>query len=221
MRIYNIHKASQSETKKNHLANLTMVFSLLLLFSFLQTGPALAEDPMEPIEKTVDEILVILQSDREVEWPKKRQRISKIIQKRFDFQEQSRLVLASHWEKITPEEKEQFISLFSDLQEYGFLNRLKNYSDEKVTFTKQLTKGNKAVVYSTIITATEEIPIIYRMKNNQDSWFVYDVIIDGVSIVKNYRQQFSVIMEKEKFPGLIAKMEEKIEQIKTEEKGDK
>ncbi len=206
---------------KDLLAKLTMAFCFLLLFSFVLAEPALAENPMGPIEKTVDEILVILQSDRVVEWPKKRERISEIIKKRFDFQEQSRLVLASHWEKINPEEKKQFISLFSDIQEYGYLNRLKDYSDEKVTFEKQLSKGDKAVVYSTIVTATDKIPIIYRMKKNQENWLVYDVIIDGVSLVKNYRQQFSGIIEKEKFPGLIIKMEEKIAQLKTEEKEKK
>ncbi|MEN8257979.1 MAG: ABC transporter substrate-binding protein [Thermodesulfobacteriota bacterium] len=176
---------------------------------------------MEPIQETVEEILLILESDHDKEWPRKRQKISKIIQKRFDFQEQSRLVLASHWEKISSEEKRQFISLFSDLQEHSFLNRLKDYSDEKVTFTKQLTKGNKAVVFSAIINGTEQIPMVYRMRKNQDNWFVYDVIIDGVSIVKNYRQQFSAILAKEKFPGLIVKMEEKIERIMAEEEGNK
>ncbi|MBW1791086.1 MAG: ABC transporter substrate-binding protein [Deltaproteobacteria bacterium] len=172
---------------------------------------------MGPIEETVEKILSILKSNEETEWIKTRQKISEIIQNRFDFQEQSRLVLASHWGKINTEEKEQFISLFSTLQEHVYLNRLEDYSDEKVHFTKQIIKKNKAAVFSAIIQDTEELPIVYRMKRKQDQWFVYDVIIDGVSLVKNYRKQFSAIIEKEKFSGLIEKMEEKIEKIKAED----
>ena len=193
-----------------------IIFSLLFFFCF-QNAHASTENPMGPIEETVEKILSILKSNEETEWIKTRQKISEIIQNRFDFQEQSRLVLASHWGKINTEEKEQFISLFSTLQEHVYLNRLEDYSDEKVHFTKQIIKKDKAAVFSAIIQDTEELPIVYRMKKKQDQWFVYDVIIDGVSLVKNYRKQFSAIIEKEKFSGLIEKMEEKIEKIKAED----
>jgi phospholipid transport system substrate-binding protein len=195
----------------------TIVFSLLLFFFFQEAVLASVDGPIRPMKETVEEILFILKSDKETEWNKTRQQISKIIQKRFDFQEQSRLVLTNHWKKINTEEKEQFISLFSKLQEHVYLNRLKDYSDEKIHFTKQIVKEEKAAVFSVIINDTEEIPIVYRMKKKQDKWFVYDVIIDGVSLVKNYRKQFSAIIEKEKFSGLIEKMEEKIEKITVEE----
>lgn len=193
------------------------IFSIFLFLFLSQTAPALAEDPLRPIEETVEEILTILRSDDEVEWAKTREKISQVIQKRFDFQEQSRLVLAAEWGKINKEQKEQFIFLFSKLQEHVYLNRLKDYSDEKVHFTKQIVKKDKAAVFSVIVKDAEEIPIVYRMKKKQDTWFVYDVIIDGVSLVKNYRKQFSSIIENEKFSGLIVKMEEKIEQIMPEE----
>jgi len=195
----------------------TIFFSLLLFFFFQEAVQASVDDPMQPMKETVEKILSILRSDTETEWAKTKQKISEIIQKRFDFQEQSRLVLASHWKNINTEEKGQFVSLFSKLQEHVYLNRLRDYSDEKIHFTKQIIKEEKAAVFSAIINNTEEIPIVYRMKKKQDKWFVYDVIIDGVSLVKNYRKQFATIIEKEKFSGLIEKMEEKIEKITTEE----
>ena len=209
--------AKKSSTTKFLFPGCAIVFSFLFFFFFQEAALALAEDPMGPIEETVEEILFILRSNEETEWIKTRQKISEIIQRRFDFQEQSRLVLASHWGKINTEEKGQFVSLFSKLQEHVYLNRLKDYSDEKVHFTKQIIKKDKAAVFSAIIKDTEEIPIVYRMKKKQDQWFVYDVIIDGVSLVKNYRKQFSAIIEKEKFSGLIEKMEEKIEKIMAED----
>lgn len=217
MQNYYAQTTKKSSTTKFLLSKFAIVFSLLLFFFFQEAVLALAEDPMGPIEETVEEILLILKSNKETKWIKTRQKISEIIQRRFDFQEQSRLVLANHWKKINTEEKRQFISLFSKLQEHVYLNRLKDYSDEKVHFTKQIIKKNKAVVFSAIIKNTEEIPMVYRMKKKQDKWLVYDVIIDGVSLVKNYRKQFSAIIEKEKFSGLIEKMEEKIEKITTEE----
>lgn len=215
------HKIKKSERVKPLFSTFTKIFSLLLCSFFLKADLAAAEDPMVPIQKTVEEILVILKSDHSIKWAKKRQGISEIIQKRFDFQEQSRLVLGSHWEKINTEEKKQFISLFSKLQEYVFLNRLKDYSDEEVVFADQKIKGDRAIVLSAIIKETEKIPIVYRMKKDQDNWYVYDVIIDGVSLVKNYRQQFSSIIENEKFTGLVAKMEEQIERIVAAEDGEK
>jgi phospholipid transport system substrate-binding protein len=194
-----------------------IVFFLLLFFLFQESIQASVDDPMQPMKETVEEILFILRSDNETEWNKTRQKISEIIQKRFDFQEQSRLVLASQWKNINTEEKGQFISLFSKLQEHVYLNRLRDYSDEKVHFTKQIIKEEKAAVFSAIINNAEEIPIVYRMKKKQDKWFVYDVIIDGVSLVKNYRKQFAAIIEKEKFSGLIEKLEEKIKKITAED----
>ncbi|MBC8317476.1 MAG: ABC transporter substrate-binding protein [Desulfobulbaceae bacterium] len=208
-----IRRVKKSSATRLRWPLFTLISSLLFLFFLQETVMASDEDAMQPIEASVEEILFVLNSNKETEWNKTRQKISIIIQKRFDFQEQSRLVLASHWEEITTEEKTQFISLFSTLQEHVYLNRLRDYSDEKVHFTKQIIKEDKAVVFSAIVKDTEEIPIVYRMKKKQNQWFVYDVIIDGVSLVKNYRKQFSSILEKEKFPGLIEKMEEKIEQI--------
>lgn len=213
MENYKTYKIKKSARVKPLFSIFTKIFSLLLFSFFLKADLVIAENPMGPIEETVEEILVILKTDNKIKWAEKRRGISEIIEKRFDFQEQSRLVLASHWQKINEEEKRQFISLFSKLQEYVFLNRLKDYSDEEVLFTNQKIKGNKAVVLSTVVKETEKIPIVYRMKKNQDNWYVYDVIIDGVSLVKNYRQQFSAIIEKEKFAGLIVKMEEQIERI--------
>ena len=127
----------------------------------------------------------------------------------------------THWKEINSEEQNKFISLFSQLQKFVYLDKLKQYSDEKVEFTKQSIKNNKALVFSSIANSTENINIVYRMYKKQDQWFVYDVIIDGISLIKNYRKQFSAIIEEEKFSGLIAKLEEKIDTIIEQEKGNK
>ena len=189
-----------------------------LLFIILSSGIAsgAGEDPLPPIEKTVEEILTILRSKKDNDWNATRQRISAIIQKRFDFQEQSRLVLGDHWQERSDAEKDHFISLFSTIQEHVYLNRLEDYSGETVQFTKKIVKEDKALVFSAIVKDQEEIPIVYRMSQKEDKWLVYDVIIDGVSLVKNYRQQFSSILEKETYTDLVHDMEEKIKKIESE-----
>lgn len=195
-----------------------IAFSLLFFLFFMEGAAASEKDPMQPLQKTVEEILLILNSKEETEWTKTREKISVIIRQRFDFQEQSRLVLAREWEKRSAPEKEQFIFLFSKLQEHVYLNRLKDYSGEQVHFNNHIIKDDKAVVFSIIIKDMAETPIVYRMKKKQQKWLVYDVIIDGVSLVKNYRKQFSVIIKNEQYSGLIRQMEEKIEKITVEDK---
>lgn len=221
MQPYYVQTKNKSSCTEFLLLKFVIIFTLLLFSFFHQTALASEEEPLQPLEETVEKILFILRSNENSDWAKTRQKIYAIIQTRFDFQEQSRLVLASHWKERSTEEKEQFISLFSKHQEHVYLNRLKGYSGEKVQFTKQIIKKEKAAVFSAIIKNTEEIPIVYRVKKKQGKWLVYDMIIDGVSLVKNYRKQFSVIIEKEKFSGLIRKMEEKIAKITAEEESNK
>ena len=197
-------------------------YSLLSLFLFLlvflpapcQTAE---ENPTKPIQDAVEEILTILRENDDQKWIFTREKISAIIQKRFDFLEQSRLVLGSYWDERSHEEKEHFIAQFSKLQEHVYLNRLKDYSGETVQFSKQLVKGDKALVFSEIIQQQGEIPMVYRMAKKEGKWLVYDVIIDGVSLVKNYRKQFASIIEKDSYAGLVREMDEKLNKIKVEE----
>lgn len=191
--------------------------AFLVILFFMQGAAASEKDPVQPLQKTVEEILAILNADEEEEWLTTREKISVVIRQRFDFQEQSRLVLAREWPKRSAEEKEQFIALFSKLQEHVYLNRLKSYSGEQVQFTRHSIKNGKATVFSVIVKDMAETPIVYRLKKKQQKWLVYDVIIDGVSLVKNYRKQFSVIIRKEHYAGLIRQMEEKIAKISAED----
>jgi phospholipid transport system substrate-binding protein len=98
--------------------------------------------------------------------------------------------------------------------ETTYINRLKAYSDEEVTFNKQIVNNDKAIVYSEIIKNNQDIPIVYRVKDVKGQWMVYDIIIEGVSLVQNYRQQFDRIINNEGYDGLVLRMKEKIEENK-------
>ena len=172
------------------------------------------EVPLKVVEKTVGEILDVLKN-QELAKPDNREQRQKLIKetvdKRFDYWEMSKQTLARHWKVRTPEEQEQFVELFSRLLENTYIAKLEAYSDEEVIFKEQLVKGNKAMVRSFIIKNNKEIPIIYKLKKKNGEWMVYGVVVEGISLIRNYRTQFESIINKEKYAGLLKRIEEKIE----------
>lgn len=178
-----------------------------------------APDPVVFVKEAVDEIISILQ-DEKLAVPARRaerkQRVVAIVEKKFDFRDMSMRALAKHWRERTPEEQDRFVFLFKTLLENTYIAKIETYSGEKVVFKKTARQGNKAVVYSELIRKKVETPVNYKLKSNDDHWLVYDVEVEGVSLVNNYRTQFASILSKEKFAGLIAKLEEKVGKGATE-----
>ena len=191
---------------------------LLLVLSVILAIPAgclAAGEPIDQLRDAVDRIIVILRRDDPAEqWVNKKEEIVAIVKSRFDADELAQRVLAQHWRSRSETEKKEFISLFSQVLETTYINKLKSYSDEEVLFTKQIVKGDRGMVYSQIIRNSQEIPIHYRLKNNKGDWRIYDIIIEGVSLVQNYRTQFDQILKQEEYAGLVRRMEEKIRENK-------
>lgn len=197
----------------------------LVAFTVFSSMPALCESSGEALEQlrgAVERIVDILRRNEPGEqWVDKKEEIAKIVKSRFDAEELAQRVLARNWRERTAEEKKEFIALFSEILETTYINRLKSYSDEEVVFVKQIVKGNNAVVYSEIIKNQQEIPIDYRLQNNNGNWLIYDISIEGVSLVQNYRQQFDQILNRENYAGLVLKMLEKIKQNKEKDLEEK
>lgn len=174
---------------------------------------AAATDPVVFVKEAVDEIISILQDEKLAAPTRKaerKQRVVTIVEKKFDFREMSMRALAKHWQERSPEEQDRFVSLFKTLLENTYIAKIETYSGEKVVFKKTAVQGNKAIVYSDLVRKNVETPVNYKLKNNDDRWMVYDVEVEGVSLVNNYRTQFASILSKENFAGLIAKLEEKV-----------
>lgn len=195
-----------------------MVFSLCVLgFAAAVLHPAItcaaATDPVVFVKEGVDEIISILQDEKLAAPNRKAERKNRmvtIVEKKFDFREMSMRALARHWRERSPAEQDRFVYLFKTLLENTYLAKIETYSGEKVVFKKAAVQGNKAIVYSDLIRKNVETPVNYKLKNSDDRWTVYDVEVEGVSLVNNYRTQFSSILSKESFSGLIAKLEEKV-----------
>jgi len=184
-----------------------------------------AGEPTESIKKVAEKIIAIVSdpglqtSGKDVEEKesseklKKRNRmVREVVDERFDWEEFSRRTLARHWRDRTDDEKKEFIDLFGKLLERTYLDKVEGYSGEKVIYSDETVDGDYAAVDVKIITKKEtEIPVKYRLKKKGNDWFVYDVIIEGVSLVNNYRTQFNSIIVRYKYQGLINRLKAKVE----------
>ena len=134
----------------------------------------------------------------------RRTRIRKIIHQYFDFEEMSRRSLARHWRKRTPEEKSEFIVLFSRLMERNYADKLESYTDEKIVFGKEIGDPEFVKVNTKVILQDDrEVSITYRMHKVEDAWRVYDVLVEGISFLKNYREQFRSVIRRTSYANLV------------------
>jgi phospholipid transport system substrate-binding protein len=198
------------------MMRLTMV-SVLCILIFSGQALAAPATPLEQLRESVEAILAVMQN-KELSGPgrrnERRERILALVQERFDFTEMSKRTLGKSWKKRSAEEQQEFEGLFADLLKNTYIGRIEAYSDEKVDYAKEVFSRNdpdRARVYTNILKNGREIPINYSLLKKGDEWFVYDVLIEGVSLVRNYRSEFQGILDKEDFAGLIERMREKIE----------
>jgi len=187
---------------------------VVFLLIFGLAGLALAGEPTERIKQTTDKIIAILQDpalqepDKE---PERKRRIRLVADERFNWREMARRSLARHWKKRTDQEKEEFVALYADLLERTYMNRLENYSGEKVTYDGERIEGNYSLVDITVFTSQDlQIPVQYRLRKRSSDWLIYDVIIEGVSLINNYRQQFNDIILKSSYEGLVEQLRKKV-----------
>jgi len=207
---------------QQQLAGKKFVVVLLSFFCLLSTvggAAAVSPEPMAQIKTSVDEILRIVRESKadskSVISDVKRQRIMDVVYDRFDFRAMSQLAMARNWKAITAKEQDRFVTLFAKVLENTYYDRINSYSGEVILFKEQELKDDKAVVSSVVVKNNTETPVVYRLRSVGGKWMVYDVIIEGVSLVRNYRTQFDSIIEKEKYDGLIRRLEEKIAKKET------
>ena len=188
---------------------LTLMAGIALAFTVMSHA---GSTPTDDVRTSVDAMLEILKNEQ-LNKEDKRAQMSTVINERFDFRAMSQRTLATNWKKTTDEEKQQFIALFSQLIENSYVGKIEAYTNEKVEYPGEKIKGRKAVVETLIVTSSADVPVNYRVYQKGDQWLVYDVIIEGVSLISNYRSSYQEIMKKEGFDGLLAKMQAKIDEL--------
>jgi phospholipid transport system substrate-binding protein len=171
--------------------------------------------PTEQLKTQVDRVMKVLDDPALKDKPKERRGIvRKIADDIFDFGETAKRSLGRHWAARTPTEREEFVKLFGDLLERSYISKIEMYGGERIQYTGDKIEGDQASVQSKLITKQgSEMPIEYRMLRKSDRWLVYDVIIEGVSLVSNYRTQFNKIIQTSSFAELVKKMKSRQEEL--------
>jgi phospholipid transport system substrate-binding protein len=191
--------------------------SILLTCGFISLAAVQGHAEVTPQGLVQDSVAAILDllRDEAMDKDMRRGKIRETISQRFDFRAMSQRTLATNWRKASDEEKEQFVDLFSQLIENTYIGKIESYTDEKVEYPGEKVKGRKAVVQTLIITSSADIPVDYKLYEKDGDWLVYDVIIEGVSLISNYRSSYQEIVKKEGFAGLLARMQDKIKELES------
>ncbi|MEJ5377950.1 MAG: ABC transporter substrate-binding protein [bacterium] len=188
------------------------ICSLVLLLS--TSLAAVAGEPMDVIRQSTDKVIEILKDPALRENPELREsRIWEIVSVRFDFEEMARRALAVHWRDRTVQEQKEFVDLFGRLLQRSYSGKLAQYTDEKVEYLGEEIEGSRAEVRTKLVSKSMEIPIDYRMLKKSNEWRVYDVVIEGVSLVNNYRNQFNRIVVSSGYKELVQRMRNKWEDL--------
>lgn len=190
--------------------------SLLVILMLLAAHAASAADystPMGRVRDSIERVIAILQDqsmDREARWRK----IYVIIDEGFDFRSMSQSVLATEWKRAAPDERERFIEFFSQYIAETYRSKIEAYTGQQIVYKSEVIDGDRAVVETEIVTETADIPVGFRLKNNDGQWYAYDVVIEGVSLVANYRSTFAAIANNEGMDGLLADIQRRIDRYK-------
>ena len=174
-----------------------------------------ALSPTETVRQTADRVIEVLKDqtlEREVKW----RQVGDIVAERFDYRSMSQSVLATNWQQASPEEKRQFIEYFSQYLEDVYREKIEMYTNQHVEYLQERVTGDRAVVDTVIVTDNTQIPVTYRLKDNDGEWYAYDVIIENVSLVSNYRSTFAAILDSQGIDGLLNDLQSKIAAYKSE-----
>ncbi|MHC1696475.1 MAG: phospholipid-binding protein MlaC [Geobacteraceae bacterium] len=191
--------------------------SLMLLIAVVFTAASAWASVTSEVKQTVDQVVSIV-SDANLKKPqneaKRRAALKNTIGRIFDYGEMAKRSLGVHWKKRSSAEQKEFVGLFATLLENSYANKIESYQDEKILYDKETLDGDYAEVKSRVVTAKrDEYTLDYRLLKEGGRWMVYDVVIEGVSLVSNYRNQFNKIILNQGYGELVKKLKTKKEEI--------
>jgi len=198
---------------------------LALGLAVITAVPAAAGVPTDQLRGAVDRVLKTLDdpsfkgADKVAD---RRVAVRKIANEIFDFGEIAKRSMARHWQPLSEAQRTEFVGLFADLLERSYISKIETYGGEKIQYTAEKIDGDYATVSTRIVTKNgTEVPVDYRMTKRGDRWLVYDVSIEGVSLVSSYRTQFNKIIQTSSYNQLVSKLKNKQDELLAEDKGTK
>jgi phospholipid transport system substrate-binding protein len=191
-----------------------LITLLLLGLFFTSSLPAAAVTPSDRIKETVDNILVVLKNPA-LDKSQRRVHVREIVRQRFDYESMSQVILAKSWRTASLPQREQFITLFRELLEQTYYSAMDSFNNQTVRMGRERQKGKLAEVQTYIVSSGKEVPVSYKLRKRKDDWYAYDVTVDGVSLVSNYRTSFRNLVKQKGMDGLLAELAEKVANLKT------
>jgi phospholipid transport system substrate-binding protein len=191
---------------------LTVALTILMIFLF--NLPAYAGVPMDTVQANVNKVLEVLRDPKlKAESAKelKKEKLRPIYERMFDDVELSKRTLAKNWNSMNAAQRQEFIQLFRQVLEKAYIDKILAYTNEKIVYDREtMVSGSQAEVQTRVVTSSKEIPISYRVILKGSDWKVYDVVIENVSLVLNYRTQFNEILAKNTIEQLLETLRKKV-----------
>jgi phospholipid transport system substrate-binding protein len=190
------------------LGRLPLVLAVVVAGALSTSRAAMAGPPTDSLKSGIDRVIAVLEDAGLKDRPQERRAaLRRVTGTIFDVEEAAQRSLARHWQARTPAERGEFVQLFGRLLEAAYLTKIELYSGEKVFYGGDTIDGDHATVRTRVVTREgTEIPVDYRMLKRDDTWLVYDVSIEGVSLISNYRTQFNRIIQMSSFQDLVKKL---------------
>jgi len=169
--------------------------------------------PTDQLRTYTDQILKVLQNPG-LSLPEKRAAVRKLASEVFDTMETAQRVLGQHWQQRTQAEREDFAKLFANLLEQTYISRIDEYGGERLTYVGEQVTGDKAVVRARILTSKgTEVPVESRLLLKGDRWLTYDILIENLSLISNYRSQFDRVIRQSGYPELVKRLQARVEAL--------
>jgi phospholipid transport system substrate-binding protein len=195
------------------LKKIAFIVAMIPCLGLLQPRAAFAEtSPKADMQQTIDQIIKIASAlpgeEKKIE---RRHKLRELINPKFNFAEMSKRSLGSNWNDLTPQEQADFTNVFSELLARTYLSKIETVKPGMVTVESEQVEAPRAVVKTIVVSKGDTFPIDYKLMLINNSWQVYDVVIENIGLVANYRNEFSGIIRKEKFAGLMERLRKKVE----------
>ena len=186
---------------------------IALVFVLAVAVPASAGAPAQELQGAIEKVITILKDPKlkaDSKRPERLDQLRKVVYSKFDFAEMARRSLGSQWQRRSPEEQREFVKLFTELMENSYMSNLEGYDGEKVIIAGEKQDKDFAEVDTKVVTKKgEEIGINYKLLQSGGDWKIYDVVVEHISLVNNYRSQFNRVIAQSSFDELMRKMKDK------------
>ena len=168
----------------------------------------------DKLKGTIEKVIAIIKDENmKKDKQGRRAALRNVIDERFDYRQMAMRSLAKNWDLRSDQERQQFISLFKSLLENSYASKIESYSDEKISYLGEVIKGKYALVKTEVVRPSSTVAVDYKLIQENGDWQVYDFVIEGVSMIRNYRSQFTKIIRKDSYGVLVQKLTDKMNEL--------